>query len=285
MQEAFTEPDVTPEELIEVADRAMSVFEDLGDDLGLARAWRLHGQANYLALRLARCAEDSERALEIADNESLRALVLASVATFLGMQAEAAAADEWFERARAMLEESGDWVWLVTLWRSFVLVWRGDGIAAEAELRPGYHALAKIGERSHFSTFCLALGNALYLQARYDEADELARECEAASRPNDVNSQIGWRATRAKVLARRGEHAAAEELARASLDLAGAGDLTPAHADARMDAAEVLELVGRPEEAAGEVRRAIDLYEQKGNDVAATAARERLVRLEAGSAP
>ena len=40
-----------------MAERATAVFEELGDDRGLAQAWRLAGQAHYLDRHLARCAE------------------------------------------------------------------------------------------------------------------------------------------------------------------------------------------------------------------------------------
>ena len=61
----FTRAEVTAAELIEVADRSIAVFEELGDELGLARAWRLKAQAHYLARRGGgRSAEASERALE-----------------------------------------------------------------------------------------------------------------------------------------------------------------------------------------------------------------------------
>ena len=61
----FTEPDVDAGR----ADRRRratrsAVFERLGDELGLARAWRLVAQAHYLARRGGACAEASERALE-----------------------------------------------------------------------------------------------------------------------------------------------------------------------------------------------------------------------------
>jgi DNA-binding SARP family transcriptional activator len=59
----FTEPEVTPEQLIAVAEQAIARFEHLGDQLGLARAWRLVGQAHYLARLAGACAEASERAL------------------------------------------------------------------------------------------------------------------------------------------------------------------------------------------------------------------------------
>jgi class 3 adenylate cyclase/tetratricopeptide (TPR) repeat protein len=59
----FTEPEVAPPELIEVAEGAIAVLEQLGDGLGLARAWRLIGQAHYLARRAGGTVEASEQAL------------------------------------------------------------------------------------------------------------------------------------------------------------------------------------------------------------------------------
>src|SRR5206468_12014170 len=60
----FTEPETTPAELIDAAERAIGVFGELGDEVGLARAWRLVAQAHYLGRHLASCAEASECALE-----------------------------------------------------------------------------------------------------------------------------------------------------------------------------------------------------------------------------
>jgi DNA-binding SARP family transcriptional activator len=60
----FTESEVTPEELIDAAERSIVVFEELRDELGLARAWRLKAQAHYLARRGGPCADASERAFE-----------------------------------------------------------------------------------------------------------------------------------------------------------------------------------------------------------------------------
>ena len=47
----FTDEEVTPRELLDVSERAVAVFESLGDELGLARAWRLASQAHYLDRR------------------------------------------------------------------------------------------------------------------------------------------------------------------------------------------------------------------------------------------
>jgi predicted ATPase/DNA-binding SARP family transcriptional activator len=59
----FTDPDVTANELFEAARRAVGVFDEFGDELGLARAWRLTAQAHYLDCDLRACAEASDRAL------------------------------------------------------------------------------------------------------------------------------------------------------------------------------------------------------------------------------
>jgi tetratricopeptide (TPR) repeat protein len=59
----FTESDVTSEELLDAAGRAIVVFEEFGDELGLARAWRLVAQAHYLAQRAAASAAAAEEAL------------------------------------------------------------------------------------------------------------------------------------------------------------------------------------------------------------------------------
>jgi class 3 adenylate cyclase len=59
----FTATDVAPAELVAVAERAIDVFAAQGDELGLARAWRLVAQAHYLARRAKASAEASERAL------------------------------------------------------------------------------------------------------------------------------------------------------------------------------------------------------------------------------
>ena len=59
-------------------------------------------------------------------------------------------------------------------------------------------------------------------------------------------------------------------------------DFSVAHADASADLAEVLDLMGRPQEAAEALRRAVALYEAKGNVLAAATARERVRELSGG---
>ena len=62
----FTAPDVRARDLIQSAEQAIGVFEELEDELGLSRAWRLVAQAHYLDGQGAACAAASERALPYA---------------------------------------------------------------------------------------------------------------------------------------------------------------------------------------------------------------------------
>jgi tetratricopeptide (TPR) repeat protein len=58
------EPEGTGEEAERVADELIPVFEAAGDDLGLARAYRLRSNSPWLATRYAEMAADAERAAE-----------------------------------------------------------------------------------------------------------------------------------------------------------------------------------------------------------------------------
>ena len=164
-------------------------------------------------------------------------------------------ADELVARSRVIMNEVGQWIWIVPFWYAFVAVWQGDRAAAERELLLGYEALKKMGEKSHFSSIAHELSSALYLQARYDEAEQLTRECEDATRANDIHSDILWRSTRAKTLAQRGEFEAAEQLGTEALAIASTSDFHQAHADALMDLAEVLALAGNPRAAPALIRK------------------------------
>ena len=66
----------------------------------------------------------------------------------------------------------------------------------------------------------------------------------------DLKATIAWCGVRAEVLARRGEHEAAEELARRGAEMAAQTDALTDHADARMALAAVLRAAGRDDEAA-----------------------------------
>src|SRR5262249_47363610 len=90
---------------------------------------------------------------------------------------------------------------------------------------------------------------------------------------------LAWRGVRAEALARRGEHAAAVEVARAAVDIAAATDALLHHADARLALAAALRAAGRRTEAAAEEARAIELWEAKGATLLAGRARREAPRV------
>jgi tetratricopeptide (TPR) repeat protein len=93
-----------------------------------------------------------------------------------------------------------------------------------------------------------------------------------------------WRRVRAKVFARRGEHADGVRLALEAVAICDETDRLDAQGDAYADLAEVLLLAGRAEEAAVALEQALERYERKGNIVSAESARARLAELQGPAA-
>ena len=315
----FTAPEITAPELLGVAQRAISIFEECGDQLGLARAWRLTAQALYLARQAGASADASEHALEharrVGDVLELREIVewlcvalmlgptpareaalrceslLADIQrepilepTVLSVLANVEAMQGHDEKARTLLAtwraavgELGDSIWLSAINFGFVTL-ADDPVAAERELRPGYDALRRIGEKSHFSSVTGSLARAVCAQGRYEEADRLS-ESEQAARPNDVHSHILWRTVRARVLAHNGDLEAAEALAREAVAFAAESDFLDSHGDALTDLAEVLVSSERRGEAATALEQAVRLYDLKGNTISVARTRARLKKL------
>jgi hypothetical protein len=84
--------------------------------------------------------------------------------------------------------------------------------AAERESRRGCEIFREMGETGRFSTLVVQLADSLYALDRDDEALRATEEGEAATSKDDLVSQVDWRRVRAKILARHGEIAAAEEM-------------------------------------------------------------------------
>ena len=101
----------------------------------------------------------------------------------------------------------------------------------------------------------------------------MSRASEGAASPDDIASQVVWRGTRAKLLARRGD-ASAVDTARAAVELVGKTDLVNIAADAYADLAETLRLLGREQDALAPRDRALELYQAKGNVASAAAIRK-----------
>jgi class 3 adenylate cyclase/tetratricopeptide (TPR) repeat protein len=192
------------------------------------------------------------------------------------------AARELIERVRTMTEDLGLARGLPFILRAehgwIVETLAGDAAAAEDEIRAAYEVLErwKMGEKGLLSTHAARLAQSLYAQERYVEAEDYTTISEQAGASDDIATQMFWRQVRAKALARRGEDDAAEALAREAVALAEPTDALDMRADALVDLAEVLRLVGRKDEPKGVLEDALRLYERKGNVVSAARARDVL---------
>jgi class 3 adenylate cyclase/tetratricopeptide (TPR) repeat protein len=154
----------------------------------------------------------------------------------------------------------------------------GDPTAAERELRIGYDELQRMGERGYLSTMAAFLARAVFAHRRYDEAERVTELSEEMGADDDPITQAMWRGTRARVVAVSGRNDVdAERLARESVELSFKTDCVNMQADALVDLAETLRLLGRHGETDDILQRAIELYERKGNVVSATAVRASVV--------
>ncbi len=101
-------------------------------------------------------------------------------------------------------------------------------------------AARRAGGASVASTAAGKLAQALYALDRLEEADAWAGRAAELGASDDAITQMLWRQVRAKVLARRGEHAEAERLAREAVAIGDETDMLDAQGDAYADLAEVL---------------------------------------------
>jgi tetratricopeptide (TPR) repeat protein len=152
----------------------------------------------------------------------------------------------------------------------------GDPAAAVKLGTEGCRLLEELGDRGWLSTAAAELAQALYELDRLDEAETWARRSKDLGASDDLATQILWRQVEAKVLARRGEDEEAERLVREAVAIVDPTQHLDFRAHSLVDLGTVLELVGKTEDARAALKRALDLYERKGNVVMAMRTRARL---------
>jgi tetratricopeptide (TPR) repeat protein len=306
--QTLTDPDFKADELLRAAESAIERLETIGDELGLAKAWRAVAEVELTRCRWGASAAALERALahgrragrepaetytnlatslyygptpveegmrrcrEIREQAGGRRIVEAGVTCYLaGFQAmlgDLDGARRLFGECRRTYEDLGHTfgVAACSVVAGAAELGAGDAEAAERELRGGYQLFEAMGEKGVLSTLAAFLAEALYRQGRDEEAEELALLSERAASDDDAASQIAWRSTLGKVLARRGDLGRGESLTRQAVHIAEETDFLTMQADARLALAEVIALGERPAvEAEGIVREALELYERKGN--------------------
>jgi hypothetical protein len=163
--------------------------------------------------------------------------------------------------------------------------WAGDLDSAVNRLRDAYQGLLELGERGYLSTVATDLAQALIDRDELDEADEMLNTAAQTGAEDDVVTQIELKASRARLLARRGSLAQAEALAREAVAEAEASEYFLLFQFAHMALADVLRLAGRIAEAAGEYRAVIAHETARGNRLFLPRLQKELEALERGSQP
>jgi class 3 adenylate cyclase/tetratricopeptide (TPR) repeat protein len=267
----------------ELLERALLHAQRANDQRGrsfllaaLARAALLGPTPVDAALR--RCEEITAHA---GDDRVLAAVVLPPTAGLHALRGDFERARSLYGRARASFEEFGLQAALAALplYSGPIELLAGDPRAAERELRRGYDLLKEMGDRGRFSTVAAFLSQALYAQARLEEADAVVLSAAAAVTTYDLYTQAMWRATRALILASAGEPGQAERLAREAVALSRGTDWPNLAGDSLLVLAEVLAAGGRTAEATACAGEALRRYREKGNEISARRA-EQLARLD-----
>ena len=233
---------------------------------------------------IVRCKEFLETA---GDDPVIRAFCSADRGVLEAMTGEFARARDLLAESTRALEELGLTVWAANNAQEAFLIESLAGApgAATDILRSSYATLDQMGERGLRSTIAGFLAQALYSEGEYQEAARFSLASEEAAATDDVVSQISWRASRAKILAREGELERAEALAQEAVGIAEATDLLNTQGDAFSDLAEVFALAGRRTEARAAFEDAAGRYKRKGNRTSLDRALRAAEELAATASP
>ena len=300
---------------------AAAVLESEGDMAGLAEALTLAGKLRYWLGDTAASEEVLERAIACArQSGNHRAQMRAShwlAVTFVVLPIPADAA---VDRAEQLLQEASGDLWAEAdllkplcvlyayigraadareaLTRSQSIFTRfgaklalaesaipagdventlGDPAAAERHLREGYEALRAMGERGYLGDIAGMIAETLYAQGRFDEAQQMLDEARAASAPGHDETRL----TQAKLLARRGQIAAARQLADEAVAQIPPTSPPWEQAFVLETRAEVDRLAGAPSHAAADLRAALRIYEDRRATCLAERAKAALASLTA----
>ncbi len=147
---------------------------------------------------------------------------------------------------------------------AFTLLYTGDAMRAEEELRIANEGLRRIGEKGFLSTVSALLALALCAQDRYDEAEPFASESEEIGAEDDITTQAAWRAARAQILAGRGEAEAAVAVGREGLALVEHTDMTSDRTTSYVGLGLACATLGRRAEAREAFEKAGELLREKG---------------------
>ena len=271
------EPEGAAEQLSALVEQALPVFQTAGDDMALYIAYSalaevagMHGQMGAGLDALERALAHARQAGHLPpQSNAARAYArffgttpVSELLAWLDTNEPRAGRDHFlrayragalamlgrFDEARAILAEAraelaerGGGVLLanITAFAVWVELWADDPAAAAEFGAAGLRLFEELGELGFLSTAAGFLAQALYALDRLDEADASAARATQLGASDDTVTQMLSRQVRAKVLARRGEYAEAERLAREAVAISAGTDALNWQGDAHADLAEV----------------------------------------------
>jgi hypothetical protein len=287
-----------------LVDEALEVFTASGDDAGLADAWGVASALDHSALRWRPVRHALERMLEHAGrigdrlrtdeaearlqaaymygpftveealawydaHPSEHPFYLANRAELEAMRGNFDLARELCRTARERARERGQLLFAAgaSMEEAEVELLADDARRAAEVAVEGVAELERLGERGWLSTVAGDGAEALYRLGRDEDAWRLTDEAEAVGAADDVITQMLILQVRAKILARRGEFAAAERLAREAVAWGEPTDAFEVKANAYRDLAIVLGAAAKGNDALDALDRARALYAEKGHTV------------------
>src|SRR5262249_44928377 len=207
-----------------LGERALQHAERAGDDhrarhcvrvICVTRAWGPAPVSEALAFLKRFSAE--RRTLLTPENAP--SVLAAMVGAYSGRFAEARQVlTEARVRARELPDYQRAYARLPQLLGTVELL-AGNPAEAELVLREGYDHLGEIGEQNSRASIATLLADALMRQGRDEDASEMLAVADDISQHDDYDAQVRMRAVRAQILARRGELAQADQLAREAVEI------------------------------------------------------------------
>jgi DNA-binding SARP family transcriptional activator len=211
-----------------------------------------------------------------------KANVMIVLAGLEAMRGRVAAGTRLLEEARGVVEELGlkQTIALAALWMAGEIALAAGSLAsAEQCFRETCAAHLAFGNRTPLATTAAELADILYVNGRFDEAEQWVETASASMTPDDASAQFSTRSVRAKLIARGGGVDEALALVDEAVAIAAGTDSLNRHAKVLLDRAEVLVLADSHSAAGRSMEEALRLFETKGNTVATRRARKLLDRL------
>jgi tetratricopeptide (TPR) repeat protein len=212
--------------------------------------------------------------------------MLVPIGALTAMQGDFGTALELVRRSREIWVELGQPIAFESGGRSAesqIEIMSGELAVAQETLEASCRILEQLGERAYLATRTAMLADVLYRRGRYEEAVDAVRAARFRSTSDDIATEWLWRSVEGRLAARAGDFTRAEQLIDEAQRLLAATDDLNLRGACWLDAAEVASVAGRRSDAAAAIKKAIRLYEKKGNQAAL--ARSRTLLLEPTESP